>query len=99
MNRSKTKKGSLLLSSQPFVHILDKNQRAKRCEYCFQGITTVFRCSSCRYVYYCNKECQKLAWIDHKRECNNIRKISPNVPPDNLRVLARIILKLQVNCT
>jgi len=28
------------------------------------------RCSKCKLVYFCNKECQKKAWPIHKNHCN-----------------------------
>ena len=27
------------------------------------------RCSGCRIVSYCSRECQKLDWLQHKMEC------------------------------
>ena len=29
----------------------------------------MFKCSQCRSVLYCNKECQKAHWKDHKKVC------------------------------
>ncbi len=28
-----------------------------------------FRCSKCKSVYFCNKECQKKCWKIHKKHC------------------------------
>ncbi|KAF7374367.1 MYND finger domain containing protein [Mycena sanguinolenta] len=36
---------------------------------------TFQRCSSCRIVSYCGKECQRRAWRDHKPLCGTISKI------------------------
>ncbi|GCC34412.1 hypothetical protein chiPu_0012885 [Chiloscyllium punctatum] len=43
---------------------------------------------------YCSTVCQKLAWLDHKRECKCLRSIYPKVPTDMTRLVARIIFKL-----
>lgn len=29
------------------------------------------KCSKCEYKVYCSKECQKMGWVYHKRECIN----------------------------
>ena len=31
------------------------------------------KCSRCKKVYYCNRDCQKLDWKSHKLECNTSR--------------------------
>ncbi len=32
------------------------------------------RCSGCKSVYFCNKECQKASWPSHKGECSSLKK-------------------------
>lgn len=27
------------------------------------------RCSGCKFIYFCDKECQKKAWLIHKQHC------------------------------
>lgn len=29
------------------------------------------KCKKCEYKVYCSKECQKMDWVYHKRECIN----------------------------
>lgn len=62
----------------------------------FSSRKRLLKCSGCQYVYYCNRDCQKESWADHKQECSNLRRISPRIVPDAARLLARIIFKLQV---
>ena len=54
------------------------------------------RCTGCMVVWYCGKTCQKQSWIEHKAECKSLAAVKPNIPPDSVRLIARIILKLQV---
>lgn len=56
----------------------------------------LLRCSGCQYVQYCNRECQKAAWTDHKIECTCLKKVAPRIVPDAARLMARIIFKLKV---
>lgn len=53
------------------------------------------KCASCQYVYYCNRECQKKAWLQHKIECPFLKSIIPKIVPDAARIMSRIILKLR----
>lgn len=40
------------------------------CDHCQQASANALRCSKCKTVWYCNRECQKKAWPGHKRRCN-----------------------------
>ncbi|PNF32480.1 Histone-lysine N-methyltransferase SMYD3 [Cryptotermes secundus] len=88
------RKGSVLLTERPFVYILKSKLRGDRCDNCFRR-KRLLKCSGCQYVYYCNRDCQKESWADHKQECSNLRRVSPRIVPDAARLLARIIFKLQ----
>lgn len=57
--------------------------------------TNVLKCSNCQYVYYCNRDCQKKAWLFHKIECPFLKQIFPKVVPDAARIISRIILRLR----
>ena len=40
--------------------------------------------------------CQKNAWLTyHREECMYLKKVAPKIPPDTVRLMARIILKLR----
>ena len=58
--------------------------------------TMVKKCSSCKYVGYCNVNCQQLAWPVHKKECKSIQNFSGKLT-DHIRLTARIIQKLKKN--
>lgn len=43
------------------------------------------KCSKCRQVHYCDRECQRLHWFIHKKECNrNVEDI--NIKMENIKV-------------
>ncbi|KAI4503916.1 hypothetical protein M0802_001319 [Mischocyttarus mexicanus] len=93
-NKDTINAGTTILTSKPFVHVLKSLFRIERCDYCLVESGKLFKCSSCQYVYYCNRTCQKEAWAIHKIECPNLKRISPKIIPDVARLMARIIIKL-----
>ena len=41
-------------------------------------------------------DCQRKAWVNyHQNECKCLRKVPPKIPTDTVRLMARIIFKLQ----
>lgn len=59
------------------IHQFLKNKEEKKieedskaCSFCFKSSTTSLDlCGGCKLVRYCNKECQKKAWPEHKKTC------------------------------
>ncbi|KAJ9601497.1 hypothetical protein L9F63_000336 [Diploptera punctata] len=86
--------GHVLLTEKPFAYVLKSKLRGERCDNCFKR-QKLLKCSGCQYVFYCNRECQKESWTDHKFECSNLRNVSPRIVPDAARIIARIIFRLQ----
>ncbi|KAJ7081571.1 MM3350-like domain-containing protein [Mycena belliarum] len=39
------------------------------CAHCGKPIAKPKMCSACRKVYYCDQDCQKTHWKEHKRQC------------------------------
>ncbi|KAL9706736.1 hypothetical protein quinque_010254 [Culex quinquefasciatus] len=87
------KQGSLILKETPFACVLQSRYRAERCDKCFKP-GKVLKCSSCLYVRYCNRLCQKEAWPDHQEECGKLKEIGDRVIPDAGLMMSRIIRKL-----
>lgn len=54
------------------------------------------RCSACGCAMFCDRECQRLAWKDHKFECRAIRRSNGNVPDIEVRLLGRIVIRHKV---
>ncbi|XP_015263934.1 PREDICTED: histone-lysine N-methyltransferase SMYD3, partial [Gekko japonicus] len=88
------KPGELLYRAEPFAYTVTKKRLGGVCEHCLRRKDRLLRCSQCKIARYCNIQCQKEAWQDHKRECKCIKNIDPNFPPDSVRLVGRIIFKL-----
>ena len=46
----------------------------KLCSACGEKSDTVKKCTACKCVWYCDKECQNKHWKEHKKECKRIKK-------------------------
>ena len=55
------------------VRVVDGQFAERRCGQCgvWQSDTErkLERCSGCKLVYYCSRECQKRDWKEHKAHC------------------------------
>lgn len=87
--------GDKVLESIPSVYVLSNSVRGHCCDFCFVKSEDLHRCSKCKFARYCNRECQKSAWKDHKTECERILNVAPNIPTDLVRLMARIIQQEQ----
>ena len=47
----------------------------KMCSACGKKSDTAKKCTACKCVSYCDKECQNKHWKEHKKECKRIKKI------------------------
>ena len=56
------------------------------------------KCSKCRQVQYCDRECQRLHWFIHKKECARLGATanSTNAPQDATEVVNQLT-ELKVN--
>ena len=88
--------GDKVLESTPSVYVLSNSVRGQCCDFCFAKSEDLQRCSKCKFARYCNRECQKNAWKDHKTECERILSVSPNIPTDLVRLMARIMQQQQL---
>lgn len=87
--------GTTVHSEKPFIHVLSTHLRNLKCDHCYAECE-LLSCSGCRYVKYCDRNCQKYAWGIHKNECINLRKLpSGQELPSTARLLCRLITKLK----
>ena len=87
-----------MLRCLPFAHVVALESRETVCDGCMRVASeTIYqKCSGCKAVYYCTVDCQRNAWVNyHRKECKCLRKVSPKIPTDTVRLMARIIFKLQ----
>uniref|UniRef100_T1J9Y5 MYND-type domain-containing protein n=1 Tax=Strigamia maritima TaxID=126957 RepID=T1J9Y5_STRMM len=89
------KKGDLILKSEPYAYVLCSEFRGLYCDHCLKKHQELHKCTQCLFSFYCNKNCQKSAWLDHKQECLNLKRRRPARPTDFVRLIARIIYKLK----
>ncbi|OXB78787.1 UNVERIFIED_CONTAM: hypothetical protein H355_011805 [Colinus virginianus] len=52
------------------------------------------RCGQCKFAYYCDRTCQRDAWLNHKNECSAIKKHG-KAPTENIRLAARILWRIE----
>eukprot|EP00057_Strongylocentrotus_purpuratus_P035523 XP_799878.3 PREDICTED: histone-lysine N-methyltransferase SMYD3 [Strongylocentrotus purpuratus] len=91
---SKFAAGKCLLEELPYAYVLCNKKRGLFCDFCLKQCSTLLRCSSCKYVRYCSRPCQKGDWKRcHKQDCKTLKRIHPRVPPDLAQLLAQIIRK------
>lgn len=88
-----SKPGDNILESAPVFFVLSNNVRGQCCDMCFTQGGDLQRCSKCKFARYCDRQCQKKDWKEHKIECERILRVSPNVPTDLVRLMARIMQK------
>ena len=86
-------KGNCILSSEAYAFVSRSEALGKTCDSCLSASDKLKRCSGCKMVYYCSQACQKNAWGTHKLECKHLKKVSPIMPSDTVRLLALIMLK------
>ena len=46
----------------------------KLCSKCGKESDTLKKCTACKCVWYCDKDCQNRHWKEHKKECRRIKK-------------------------
>lgn len=93
--------GELVFSSEPFCHIVKSNVKSGVCDYCLyvqsdENQCSMKQCSGCKLVYYCGppKNCQNNAQY-HLKECMYLQKMAPKVPMDSIRLMGRILDKME----
>ncbi|KAH0627056.1 hypothetical protein JD844_002426 [Phrynosoma platyrhinos] len=63
------------------------------CHTCFKRHEKLHRCGQCKFAHYCDRTCQKDAWVNHKSECSAIKKHG-KAPNENIRLAARIMWRI-----
>uniref|UniRef100_A0A915EDL7 MYND-type domain-containing protein n=1 Tax=Ditylenchus dipsaci TaxID=166011 RepID=A0A915EDL7_9BILA len=82
----------------PFAYALYNEHLSDYCWYCLDEEKTHRQCTGCHVARFCDKDCQLLAWKDHKFECKAIKKTT-KVPDIEVRLLGRIVVRHKAICT
>ena len=81
------KAGHVIMRNLPMATQLFPSNRNEFCSYCLSTKSSLLRCSSCKMVWYCSKECQSIDWKKsggHFLECSFFRFIlTSNTDWDN----------------
>ncbi|EGW03663.1 SET and MYND domain-containing protein 1 [Cricetulus griseus] len=64
------------------------------CHTCFKRQEKLHRCGQCKFAHYCDRTCQKDAWLNHKNECSAIKRYG-KVPNENIRLAGRIMWRVE----
>ncbi|XP_034732899.1 histone-lysine N-methyltransferase SMYD3 [Etheostoma cragini] len=91
---TRIKRGELVYSAEPLACCVSNKLARDVCHHCFTRPETLLRCSQCKMARYCNINCQKQAWLSHKRECKCLQSLLPRIPTDSVRLAARLIFAL-----
>ncbi|KAI5796548.1 hypothetical protein EDC01DRAFT_42838 [Geopyxis carbonaria] len=61
----------------------------------YTNTTPLLRCSGCKVVHYCSRDCQKEDFkYVHKAECQIFQRLNPKELPATIRMVIRLILTL-----
>jgi hypothetical protein len=61
-----------------------RSGQEERCEVCGEGASdavALLKCSGCRVVAYCSKECQRKHWMVHKTICRHLQALAKKGSP------------------
>nr|XP_046908877.1 histone-lysine N-methyltransferase SMYD3-like isoform X1 [Dermatophagoides farinae] len=94
------KAGEIISVNPSFVHVIDEDKKGKYCDYCLApttgGATALGKCSNCKHMYYCGKDCQRNDWKQHKFECKIFKK-NYEITDEFDRFLLRLYLFVKNN--
>jgi hypothetical protein len=66
-------KGTVLTRNVALAHKLLEHFGSSQCSYCLSTPSKLYRCSSCKSVHYCGRDCQKTDFAQHKFECQYLQ--------------------------
>jgi len=92
--RKTLSKGDLLFSIKPLSASINSKHYQTHCHYCFRKGQSLKECSMCHFTMYCQIECQRAHWSEHRLMCSIIKKSSGFINPRTVPSLVYIISSL-----
>ncbi|CAG2103049.1 unnamed protein product [Medioppia subpectinata] len=66
--------GDVVFKCKPLLVYIQDKYKGEYCDNCLKPTDQLKRCSKCRQMYYCGKNCQTIDWSFHKNECKVFRE-------------------------
>ncbi|KAM8939884.1 histone-lysine N-methyltransferase SMYD1 isoform 2-T2 [Pelodytes ibericus] len=86
--------GDVIFAEPAYSAVVFDNLSQTVCHTCFKRQEKLQRCGQCKFAHYCDRTCQKDAWVNHKNECSAIKKLG-KAPNENIRLAARITWRIE----
>ncbi|KAA6402734.1 MAG: hypothetical protein EZS28_001743 [Streblomastix strix] len=88
--------GQLICKEEPYVSQVSYRELEQRCAQCRKSKenATLQKCSQCKVIHYCCRECQRLHWKRHKFECEVFSKLNPVYVQGTYRLMIRAVLRV-----
>uniref|UniRef100_A0A670ZG70 [histone H3]-lysine(4) N-trimethyltransferase n=1 Tax=Pseudonaja textilis TaxID=8673 RepID=A0A670ZG70_PSETE len=86
--------GDVIFAERAYAAVVFDSLMHLVCHTCFKRHEKLHRCGQCKFAHYCDRTCQKDAWLNHKSECSAIKKRGA-APNENIRLAARILWRIE----
>uniref|UniRef100_A0A8D2NZQ0 [histone H3]-lysine(4) N-trimethyltransferase n=1 Tax=Zosterops lateralis melanops TaxID=1220523 RepID=A0A8D2NZQ0_ZOSLA len=86
--------GDVIFAEPAYAAVVFDSLTHVICHTCFKRQERLHRCGQCKFAYYCDRTCQRAAWLNHKNECSAIKRHG-KAPTENIRLAARILWKME----
>lgn len=99
--------GASIHQEEPLIKVIDLNKVPIYCASCLMSIFDLSleniklnQCTRCKSIRYCSRDCQAKDWPIHQLECPCLvehQKKRSEIPPTFIRLVARLMIKKQLN--
>ena len=66
-------RGDLITVSMPLSSTINSKNYAIYCHFCYKKSASLKQCSNCQFALYCNGDCQRCHWKEHKLLCKLLK--------------------------
>ncbi|KYO45592.1 histone-lysine N-methyltransferase SMYD1 isoform A [Alligator mississippiensis] len=86
--------GEVIFAEPAYAAVVFDSLTHLICHTCFKRQEKLHRCGQCKFAHYCDRTCQRGAWLNHKNECSAIKRHG-KAPNENIRLAARIMWRIE----